>query len=115
MPPTRPHENPSRAPWLIIGAGAAVVAIGGVLDATWYSSARTKLANDVVGDMNFSDDHDAWHNRRNVVIGCYAGGAVVIGVGLVLARTIFKVPDEAPAVSFVPDRGGGLVTVGWTR
>ena len=109
------QESPSKVPWFVMGGGVAIAALGGVLEATWYDDERTKLGMTAMNAANYKSIESEWERRRNVVIGCYVAGGLAVVTGVVLKYTVFKHHDEAPAVSFVPRDGGGMVSVGWSR
>jgi hypothetical protein len=98
------------APWLVIGAGVALGAVGGVLHATWYRQRYAAVEADVPGTE--AADIASWLTARRLVIGCYVAGAVTIGVGLVLRATVWR---EAPAIDVAPTGGGAIVSIGWSR
>jgi len=108
----------SKLPWIVMGSGAAVAALGAVLHVTWYRSNLDAYQKAL--DMNPSLPHSApvaqdWETSQRVVIGCYVVGGLAIGTGLVLKYTVFKNSESAPMVSFFPHAHGGMVSVGWSR
>jgi hypothetical protein len=107
--------SPSKVPWLLVGAGGAVMFGAVVLEGTWYKSARDDLA----GAMTPSRYHQlesAYDTRRKVVIGMYAIGGAMVITGLVLRYTKYKDrPEQAPVVSITPGAGGGIMSVEWQR
>jgi hypothetical protein len=116
QPATPPPVAQSKTPWIIIGTGVGIAALGGVLDATWYKSARDDLAKLPVSTTDpYKSAEDTWSTRRNVVIGCYVVGGLTAVTGVILKYTVFNSSEHAPAVSFVPRDGGGMVSVGWSR
>jgi hypothetical protein len=118
-PPTTPStpstSSPSKLPWYVIGGGLGIAAIGGILDATWYASARDDLSKQMQGTTAYTKANDTWQTRWDVVVGCYVAGGLAVATGVVLKYTVFKNQSEAPAVSFVPRDGGGMFSVGWSR
>ena len=112
-PPAKPQ--PSKLPWIIAGAGVGIAAIGGVLDATWYKSARDTLAGDTTLDPKYVGDESTWSTRRDVVIGFYVAGGLAFATGVVLKYTVFKHTEHPPAVSVAPIDNGGVVSFGWSR
>jgi hypothetical protein len=111
-PVSAPEPQRRLAPWIVMGAGAAIAVAGAIVEATWYKSAHDQLASD--NYMQYPGDEGAFDTRRDVVIGLYAAGAVAIGVGVVLELTGHR--DERSAqISVAPTRGGSVVSVGWSR
>ncbi|HWO26916.1 MAG TPA: tetratricopeptide repeat protein [Kofleriaceae bacterium] len=109
---SRPAPPASRVPLYIMGAGALVVAAGGVAHVL---AVRTR------GQLETEQDPEAYFNgrdtfelQRNVAIGAYAVGAATVLTGLVLKLTVFR-QRGAPEVSAAVTPHGALVTVGWSR
>jgi len=119
-PPVKPEEpvatGPSKVPWILMGAGVGVAAVGGVLDATWYKSARDTLASTpTTPPGNYNSAESTWSRDRNVVIACYVAGGLAAVTGVVLKYTVFKHTEHPPAVSVAPIDNGGVVSFGWSR
>jgi hypothetical protein len=105
-----PAARPSPIPWIVIGAGAVVGLVGGLLEATWYSDAYNKVQGDVPTSPAVATDLATWRTRRDVVVGSYfLGGAAVIA-GVALKYTVFR---EQP-VYVAPAPGGATVGMTWT-
>ncbi len=103
---------PSRVPLYVMGAGAAVVAVG----ATFHILAgRThgRLESTSDPDAYFAD-RDTFKLQRAVAIGGYAVGAATVLTGLVLKLTVFRRRDDVQLSAAIAP-GGATVTVGWSR
>lgn len=112
---------PSRVPYYLIGGGGALAVAGGALHLLWYKPKHDELVK--VTEEPPSAARDAKYDRllptfkraRAITIGFYAAGGAALITGLVLQYTVFK-GKEAPAqVAVVPESGGGMVTIGWSR
>jgi tetratricopeptide (TPR) repeat protein len=108
----QPPPPPSRVPLLVMGAGAAVVAVG----ATWHVLAwRTRGRVESAPDPgSYFTERDTFKLRRAVAIAGYAAGAVTVATGLILGRTVFRRP-ERPQLSAAIVPGGAMLAVGWAR
>jgi len=111
--PSPETPQPSKIPWVVMGVGVGVAAVGGVLDATWYKSEADKLGG--LSGTAYKNEEPTWETRQHVVIGLYVAGGLTAVTGLVLKLTVFKNAEHAPAVSFVPQSNGGVVSFGWSR
>lgn len=116
-PPRRAIEEPpqrSKAPYAVMGAGAALTLTGAAVHLFLFKPARDDLANATSRDDydQREEDFDRW---RATTIGLYAAGALAIGAGLVLRYTVFDDPEKAPQIAIQPQDGGGVLTFGWTR
>lgn len=116
-PPPRPETPPpphaSPVPWIVIGAGAAVLGAGAIYDATAVQDTRSRL-----DESESRDAYDAlvpdFRTQRNVAIGLMAGGAIVAGVGVALKLTVFA-SSSAPQVRASVTGDGASVSIGWQR
>ena len=110
------HVRPraSRVPMLMVGAGGTLVVIGGILQATWFKSAR-----DVLNDTRDQAVYDSWSDkfdtRRAVVISTYGVGLATVITGMVLKYTIFKGKENTVTLGAKLREGGGFVTLGWRQ
>jgi len=116
-------RSPSTLPYYVMAAGGLVVGAGALIHATLFLSAREKLieANKLAA-MNpqaGKDKYDAWEprfdSRRNLTLALYGVGAATVVTGLVLRLTVFKGKESPAQVSVLPQDGGGMLTIGWTR
>jgi tetratricopeptide (TPR) repeat protein len=109
----RPPAGPpaSKVPWIVMGTGVGIAAIGGVIDATIYRDARNDYAH------HYSDPakESTWETERDVLYGVYTAGAIAFGIGVALKYTKYKKPEHAPTITFVPRGDGGMVSLGWSR
>ena len=119
------REPASSIPTYVMAGGGLVVLAGVLVHATLFKSARDKLTNanelakDPATQQQGADQYEQWSpkfdSRKTLTIALYGIGAATVITGLVLKLTVFK-GKEAPAqVSVVPQDGGGMVTVGWSR
>ena len=104
------EEAPSKLPWVVMGAGVGVVAIGGVFNLLARNE-FDKINGKPVGMF----DDSTWKLYRNVSYGSFVVGGAAIATGVILKLTVFKNKESAPAVSFVPQSGGAMFSVGWAR
>lgn len=111
----------SKVPYIVGGAGLAVATVGLVLNVSdFYMGPYNTLQHDPLDtsttDPSCSMAHcKAWQGAQQTVIGLYAVGAVAVGTAIVLKYTVFKHHADVPGVAFVPTRGGGVLSLGWTR
>jgi hypothetical protein len=105
MPASPTASASAKVPWIVAGAGLAIGAVGGVLNATWYRSRYNAVEADIPGTEG--PDLERWRSARHVVIGCYVGAALAIGAGIVLHETL------QPSVE-VRD-GGAVVSLRFAR
>lgn len=91
------------------------MAIGAVLHATWFKSARDDLA--AAKDLaDYNELSKPFTTRRAVVATMYGVGAATIATGIILKYTVFKDRKESPvAVGAAFGEGGGMVTLGWSH
>lgn len=115
-PAAAPAPPRSKVPWIVIGAGAALGVAAGIYHVTLYRDAYDQLNNaKTPTEYRMIDATGTYDFRRKVVIGLYGAAAVTLGVGIVLRYTVFAHAETAPAVAFVPEPGGGVVSLGWIR
>jgi hypothetical protein len=116
--PQRPVTGHRRlAPWIVMGAGVGVALAGAIVDATALATAANHL--DDAHDNNDLGEYTTWDprydQRREIVIGLYAAGAVTAGVGLVMWLTGHRDDESGVQVSAAPTPGGSIVSVRWSR
>jgi hypothetical protein len=110
------HASPSKVPLVLMGAGGALVLVGGAMHVFWFKPARDDLANaKTKADYDTIDETQKFEKRRNVTIGVYAVGAATLLTGVILKYTVFKDKESPVALSVLPQDGGGMVSVGWTH
>jgi hypothetical protein len=113
--PTPEPAQPTRvAPWIVMGAGAGIAIAGAVVEATWFKTAHDKLEY-ATSTTEYGEWSDKFDTRRDVVIGCYALGAVAVAAGVVLELTGHHRDERSVQVSASPVPGGSVVTIGWSR
>ena len=106
--------HPSKVPWIVGGVGAALVVGGAVYAAAVVPGDWSK--DDPNGDPNCT--MAACSQLRSdefLAEGLGIAGVLAVGTAVALKYTVFKHHDDVPGVAFVPTRGGGMVSLGWTR
>jgi len=113
--PTRSSKD-SKVPFVVIGAGAGLLAVGAAVHLFVFKPVRDDLqrASDANNDVEWRRLSPKFDRARITTIGLYAAGALTVGVGVILKATVFEHHDEVQ-VSAIPLDGGGMVTMGWTR
>jgi len=116
-PVAPPLPPASKVPFVVMGAGGALVVVGAVVHGTYYKNARDKLATarDNGREETGGPLTDKWSRARAITIGVYGAGAATLITGLVLRATVFRQKEAPVAVGVVPVDGGGMVSVGWSR
>ncbi len=110
----RHHPKASRVPMIVMGAGGTLVVIGGIVQATWFKSARDAMTN--ATDIAVYNDWSAkFDTRRGVVIGTYGVGLATVITGMVLKYTVFKGKENSVTLGAKLREGGGFVTLGWRQ
>jgi hypothetical protein len=105
-----------KEPWLIVGAGGALLAAGAAYQVFAYKPIRDRLAADVADPetYNIADYKAHLHEydvRRDVTIALYATGAASVIAGLVLHQTVFRDYE----LTVTPQDGGAVVGLTWGR
>jgi hypothetical protein len=115
--PPVPPPPASKVPLVVMGTGGGIVLVGAVLHATYYKSARDKLATarDNGAEKTGGTLTDKWTRARAITIGVYGVGAATLITGAILKVTVFKQKEAPVAVSVMPTDGGGMVSVEWSR
>ena len=106
----------SKLPWFVIGGGAALAVVGGVLHATYYTHAYNDLNQFAKGmpgaDFDAYDSKlPAWRTARDVTIGVYVAAGAVLVTGVVLELLHRDHHERDAAVSIVPLPGGGALSL----
>jgi hypothetical protein len=100
-------------PWIVVGAGAALLGAGLIYDVAAAQPARDRLERAETADA-YNGLAPEFRTHRNVAIGLIAGGVLVAGLGIALKLTVFDT-DPGPQVSASIDRDGATVLLGWRR
>ena len=114
---------PSKLPYYVMAGGGMVVVAGALIHATMFRTARDKLIeanklaamNPVAGKDKYDEWEPRFDSRRNLTLALYGVGAATVITGLVLKLTVFKGKESPAQVSVLPQDGGGMLTIGWTR
>jgi len=114
---------PSKVPYYVMAGGGMVVVAGVLIHATMFQTAREKLleanklaeTDPVAGKAKYDEWEPRFDARRNLTLALYGVGAATVITGLVLKLTVFKGKESPAQVSVLPQNGGGMLTVGWTR
>jgi len=106
-PPASPAQPRSIVPTVIVLGGAALALAGGAVELFALKPARDRLA--ASQDVALFDARlSSFRDRRDLTIGLYAGAVAAVATGIVLRYTVF-------AVGASVERGGGVVTLAWSR
>ncbi len=107
-----PAAPDHRARNLFVAGGAA--AVTSVLTLVWWNREQAALrAANTSGDQMMWDTHSPRFDvAEGVTVGLWA-----VGAGLLVTSAVLKARhhEEAPAMTFAPLPGGGVVGMGWTR
>ena len=95
----------SLVPWIAIGGGVALGALGVVLDLDEVQPLRPELAKSMSAYSRYSPAFDAW---RGATIGCWIGGALAVGAG------VWLLAHHAHVTARVA-RNGAAIAIGWSR
>lgn len=117
---------PSNIPYYVIAGGGLVLAAGALIHLTKWRGADRDLdaANKLAMDdpsmrdeaaRRFKDAERRFDSSKTLTIVLYSVGAATVVTGLVLKMTVFKGKESPAQVAVVPQDGGGMLTVGWTR
>lgn len=115
-PPPSPPQ-PSIAPWLVIGTGAAIILGAGIYHITELEPEREALADavDPAHDPDvaaYAKHSERFDDRRRVTLGMYG-----LGVATLLAGSIWAFIEHrrfrAAEVTAVPTQGGAFVGMSW--
>jgi tetratricopeptide (TPR) repeat protein len=92
----------------LVGGGVIAAVIGVVL----YRDATSKIdaANQATTYPERADLSASGHQRRTYAVVCGAGGAALVGVGIL--RYVFRARGDEGGVGVTPTQGGGVVTWG---
>ena len=126
-PPAPPTDKPvtpvitahhaSKVPTILIATGGGVLVAGAIVHLVAFRPARNDLqaASDRMNDIDWRKAEPRFDRWRLRTIGLYATGAVLLGTGIVLRQTVFKLHEASVQVGAIPTAGGGLVSVEWTQ
>lgn len=114
-PPPGPVVKPDRTPYYVLGAGGALALTGVALHLFWYRSELNTLQNDHDKGLvqQYGQDSGPYDTSREVTIGVYVGAAIVLGIGTYLK--VSQKTSESTTVGIAPTRGGGMVSLEWSR
>jgi len=107
-------EPPSKIPTYLMAAGTGI-AVAGVavhLFLFWPASKELQAA---LTPQQYNTREGRFERWRAASIGLYAAGAITIGTGLVLKMTVFQGKESPVQAAVIPQDGGGILSVGWTR
>ncbi len=113
----------SNVPIYVMSGGGLIVVAGALVHATLFKSARDMLEDANAGKMGTEESPAAlykkWSSifdtRKTITIALYGIGAATVITGLVLKYTVFKGKESPAQLSVVPQEGGGMVSIGWSR
>jgi hypothetical protein len=112
-----PTTPPSKVPYYVMAAGGVIAVGGAVIHATLFRTALRELEKANTNDdaMHYAEWSGRFDTRRTLTIAMYGVGAATIVTGLVLKMTVFKGKESPVQAAVIPQHGGGMLTVGWTR
>ena len=105
----------SGIPTYVMAAGAGITVVGAFVHVFAYWPARKDLAKLSGTDSKYDDAEAKWSSRRSITIGIYAVGAATLITGAVLKYTVFKGKESPVQAAIVPQNGGGIFTLEWSR
>jgi hypothetical protein len=101
----------SNAPWIVVGAGAAIAAAGAVVHVFSLAPLRDQLVRDSNPQDSDPTDYHAtvgrFESRRRLVVGLYATGAATALTGLLLRQLGWR----SHPLDINPERGGAVVSI----
>ncbi|MCA9540105.1 MAG: tetratricopeptide repeat protein, partial [Myxococcales bacterium] len=92
-------------PWAVVGAGASVLAVGGVFNAL-AAGTRDEVLNAPPSDERDAD-FDSFETQRTAAVASYIGGAALLGVGIYLVVDAYS--DHGAATGRVVPTGDGVM------
>ena len=113
---TEGHEPPPRSKVpLIIGLGGIALGLaGGAVDVFLVRPKYDALTTAPDGAV-FASETGAYKTDRDLAVALYAAGGAVLVTAIVLRLTVYEHVEMPVRVSGAFDRGGGIVSVGWSR
>ncbi len=111
-----PAPAPSKVPLAVMATGGGLVLAGAALHLFYFKPAHDDLeAAKTKADYDRINDTNEFEKRRNITIAVYGIGAATLITGVILKLTVFKQTESSVQVSVVPQDGGGMVKLGWSR
>ena len=105
-PPTDTYRS---VRWALLGVGVGLVVAGVIVDEEKLQPLRDDLAK---SQLAYERNHGSFATTRVVTVGLFAGGAVALIAGGLLA---YRHHRSDPVVSAAVERGGGSLTLTWER
>jgi hypothetical protein len=102
----------SRAPWIVMAAGAAVIAGGFAVDAFAVQPVRSFL-NTTPSSAAYLYRQPEFARDQAITLALWSVGGVVIGTGV--AMRVMAARRGEPRVGVAISRGGGALTLEWSR
>jgi hypothetical protein len=86
------REQPSKVPWLVIGAGGLLAVSGLAYDLAAVQPVRSKVAEAAreLDEAAWAEHGRVFERRRALALGMFAGAAIVVGVGVALRFTVYR-------------------------
>jgi tetratricopeptide (TPR) repeat protein len=113
VPAATADVHAGKLPWLISGAGGALVIGGVITDLAWMQPLRTDLKNAMTTD-EYAKHSSSFDTAREVTYALYGLGAAGVVAGVVLRYTVFKDTPEQMHVMADTVRGGAVVQFAWS-
>jgi hypothetical protein len=116
LPPPPPPPAPSYGPWVVIGAGAAIVLGGAAYHVLELEPERDALADasNPAHDPNaeeYAQHSKTFDSRRRITLALYG-----IGVGTLLGGAVWRFFDyrrSRPEITAAPTHDGAVVGMQW--
>ncbi len=111
--------RPSRIPWIVGGAGAALLVAGGIYDAAALAPVRATLVT--AGDPAHPDpglydrNSATFDRRRDLTLALYGLGAAAVIAGVALHYTVFRDRESPVQISGELHDHGAMVGIAWRR
>lgn len=117
--PSAQHDQQaqSKLPWIVAGAGAAILVGGGVLHSTWLRTEYNALAdaNAANNPTAYDAHYDSYKNARLTTAALYGVGAATLLTGVALHYTVFAKHGGNAQVSAQLAPAGALVALTWAH
>ena len=109
---SEPHR--SRVP-LYVGIGGVALGLAGAAVDWFLVKPKYDTLSSAPDGAVFDSNSGAYKTDRDLAVGLYAGAAAAIITGVVLRFTIYDQLEAPVRISGSIDRGGGIVSLGWSR
>ncbi len=100
---------------LYVGLGGIALGLGGAAVDWFLVKPKYDALSSAPDGAVFDRDSGAYKTDRDLAVALYAGAAAAIITGVVLRFTIYDRAEAPVRISGSIDRGGGIVSLGWSR